>query len=291
MTHFSFLILRLKKPIIGLFTLFCFCQTPYAEKKIEHSICFILKKKLPRSYLQGLKVLSIWTWHIDALILDHPTFGHFEAYDLLAHVKIWPLLFGKSHLESLVIQKLVIQQDKNLSFKPFIFNTIYNNNSFKIDKLYLGFVEAPLIPNPLCIHFSRKPLLNFCEIFDLKSHNSLFLEIPRGSGFLKFKAHLAFSQNMITTHLLGHGYIDHTSHLDLKGDMYIDHYKNKIPLDLYFDFDKIFRASGFASSPEFKGFFHLKSDELLAELELNHLKQTTPQSGFDGSILLKAKGL
>lgn len=286
-----FAIIRLRKFLLGSFAFFCFCQTSYAEKKLEASICFFLKHRLPDCTLEGLKALSISRWHIETLSFHNQIYGDYEAKDLLCEIKLAPLFFGKISLKNLLIQSLNITPNPDAPLSLEIFNKIYLSKFLSIDQVFFSEVRSPILYKPVTVQFQKKPLLNFCKIYDLAGKNRIFFEIPRKSRFLRFKTTSQFNiGDLVLSEMSGEGFVSQTSHIDLDGFCELKGCDQKIPIEAKGDLSQGLSFEGYFLSDLLKGYFQIKPGSCTADLTFTDLKELFPQSGFSGDCSLEVSG-
>lgn len=258
---------------------------------MEMAVALLLKATLPSSYAYGLKPLSLTRWHIDALCFKHPSLGNYQAKDVFFDLKIWPLILGKCHLESLVIKDLEILQDPNIALDLKIFNSLYQNRSFLVSKLHISSLVTSMLPHSVSINFWKKPNLNFLEIYDSVSASHACFEIINHSPFLKFQSDIVIDlpqDSMI--YLKGLGSIKDNLTLDLTGACGFSGLPANHLINLNATFDKNLTLSGSLNSQNISGSFSIQDTTLKASIDFKEVEKLFPNSDLSGDIGLKMNG-
>lgn len=258
---------------------------------MEKAVALLLKATLPTSYAYGLKPLSLTRWHIEALCFKHPSLGNYQAKDVFFDLKIWPLILGKCHLESLVIKDLEILQDPSIPLDLKIFNSLYQNRSFLVSKLHISSFVTSILPHSVSINFWKKPNLNFLEIYDSVSASHGCFEIINHSPFLKFQSDIVIDlpqDSMI--YLKGLGSIKDQLTLDLSGACGFSGMKASHLINLNATFDKSLTLEGFLRSQNILGSFSIQDTTLKASINFKELEKLFPHSDLSGDVGLKMSG-
>lgn len=251
----------------------------------------LLNYTLPASYATGIKPISLTRWHIDKLYFRHQTLGTYEAKDLFFDLKIWPLILGKCHLESLIVKDLEIFQDPETSFDPSIFNLLYQNRHAIVSKLHISSLTTSLLPSSVSINFSRKPNLNFLEIYDSKSASHISFEISKLSQFLKFQSEIILDlpyDSSLT--LSGFGSIKDKLCLDLKGGISFSGQTEKHKIQLIAEQDKQLSAEAVISSDALNGTISLINNQVVSHIKCHDIESLIPTSDLKGSVDFSIEG-
>lgn len=289
MTKLYFVI---KKFTLIAFIVFSVCHTPYFVTKMEKGLAFVLTKALPSSSVSGITPLSLTRWHIETLSFKHPTIGHYQASDLFFDFKLWPLVLGKCHLESLVIKDLKIFEDPDTPLNLTVFNSLYQNRFFVVSKLHIASIQAPILPHQISLNFLKKANLNFLEIYDTETASHASFEIASHSPFLKFQSDIVLDLPQDSTiHLKGSGSIKDKLCMELKGLSAFSGKNTKHPLSLNLNFDDHLELDALICSDHLKGTFFLNNSVLKTDIECHEIEQLFPQSELSGHIHVNLEGL
>lgn len=291
MIHTRPLILRLRKLIMGLFVLICFCKTSYAIETFETAVGLILKSQLPQSSFSGLTARSLSRWHIKSCLFHDKTLGIYQGEDILLELNLWPLILGKIHLDKVIIEELCIKQDPNLPFDPQIFNRIYQNKTCQIQKLTINHLHIPQFNETLNLHFYKKDFLNFCTLHDSCFKNRAHFEILRKSSFLKFKSNLQLDlPHLGIVNATGDGFINHSSACHLQGLSKLNYCNQALPFELDLKFDQTLHCQGLIKAKALEAQFNYEQNFLNAHVAINDLKTLFPLSHLHGEMDLKIHG-
>jgi TamB, inner membrane protein subunit of TAM complex len=291
MTRLHSVTKKIHKIILGIFLSFSFCHTSYFVTKMEKAVALFLKITLPSSYATGIKPLSLTRWHIDALGFKHPKIGRYEASDVFFDLKLWPLLLGKCHLESLVVKELHIFEDPTTPLDLNVFNSLYQNRFFLISKLHVFSLNAPLLPHNVSLNFTRKPNLNFLEIYDSQTASHAGFEIANHSPFLKFHSEIAVDlphDSLIS--LSGYGSIKNTLNMDLNGFCGFSAEPAIHPLSVSLSFHDQLSLVGKLQSDNLSGDFYLNNHVINSHIICRHLEQLFPRSELYGDLDINIEG-
>jgi hypothetical protein len=271
--------------------LFSFSQTSYCQLKIEKAVHFYLLKKHPKNKLKGLKMHSFNRWHIDEFALDFGPFGHYEAVNIFCEFKGLKWLFGKIQIENLVVEKLILTQEKPVPLSAKIFNTLYLNQKIDVNQLHIDHLEIPLLETPLAINFVKKAHLNFLDLFDLEMRYRSCFEIPRKYAFLKFKSDFQFNGwKDLFIDLKGEGYIKDSGHLKLQGMLKLPYSEKGQNLELSMDLDEKLFARGYLFSDALEGNFTFSNETIKSQFNILDFKALWPKTLMDGQLNIEVFG-